>query len=186
MAAQSHTLHAGPSQVLWALARIGGEMASLLLVYFMLPLNDRDNAVLGLVTVAVGLTVFVAIFVRQLRKIRSAEYPILRAVEAIAVVATIFVILMAGVAIAFATADPNSYSEDMSRLDGLYFTVTTLATVGFGDITPTSDASRAFTTFQIVLGVALLGAGVRVLLGVAQRVADDRRQVGEPDSDEAA
>ncbi len=66
----------------------------------------------------------------------------------------------------------------MSRLDALYFTVTTLATVGFGDITPTSDVARAVTTVQMVMGVVLLGVGVRLLVSVAQKAAEERRGSG--------
>ena len=180
MDGQQHSTHAGRQQVLAALFRIAGSIGSLLLVYFMFPLEDRDAALLGLATVVVGLSIFAIIFARQLHKIRSAAYPVLRAVEGIALVATIFIVLMASVAVGFAAADASNYSEPMTRIDALYFTVTTLATVGFGDITPTSDVTRAFTTFQMVLGVALVGAGVRVLLGVAQRAAEQRHGQAPP------
>ncbi len=182
MTEQQYSQHAGRRQVIHALLRIAGSIASLLLVYFMFPLQDRDAVVLGMVAVVVGLSIFAVIFARQLHKIRSAAFPVLRAVEGIALVATIFVVLMASAAVGFATADASNYSEPMTRIDGLYFTVTTLATVGFGDITPTSDLTRAFTTFQMILGVSLIGAGVRVLLGVAQRVAEQRgAEVSPPD-----
>ena len=79
------------------------------------------------------------------------------------------------------SARPGSYSEALSRLDALYFTVTTLATVGFGDITPERAAlTRTVTTALIVLGVALLGAGVRILIGVASQVNEDRRRRASP------
>ena len=99
----------------------------------------------------------------------------LRAVEAIALVATLFIVAMSGIHYGLATSDADNYSEALSRLDALYFTVTTLATVGYGDITPTSALTRSVTTGQMVLGVALLGAGVRVLLGVAKMVSADRQ-----------
>ena len=46
--------------------------------------------------------------------------------------------------------------ENWSAIDALYFSVCTFTTVGFGDITPTSDASRAFTMIYAVLGVVLI------------------------------
>lgn len=180
MTEQQHSMHAGRRQVIHALLRIAGSITSLLLVYFMFPLQDRDAVLLGMLAVVIGLSVFAVIFARQLHKIRSAAFPVLRAVEGIALVATIFIVLMASVAVGFAAADAGNYSEPMTRIDALYFTVTTLATVGFGDITPTTDLTRAFTTFQMILGVALVGAGVRVLLGVAQRVAEQREGATSP------
>jgi cytochrome bd-type quinol oxidase subunit 2 len=155
--------------------RTATAVALLLGVYFLLPFDGRGGAALrGLVVVA-GLALFGAIFVRQMRQIRDAQYPMLRAVEAIALVATLFVVVISTVHWGLDQATPGSYSEALSRLDSLYFTVTTLGTVGFGDITPTTDATRAVTTVQIVMGVALLGAGIKMMLGVAQRVADERQ-----------
>lgn len=160
--------------VVIALLRTLVAVAALLLVYFQMPFESRDNMLLALTAVVLGLAAFGVIFVRQMRRIRDAEHPMLRAVEAVALVASLFVVVVAAIHHNLWLTDPNSYSEPLSRLDALYFTVTTLATVGFGDITPTSELTRAVTTVQMVLGVALLGAGVRVLIGVAQQAREDR------------
>lgn len=162
--------------ILVSLGRTALAVGALLFVYFLLPLSSRDNVTLGVVAVVAGGATFGAIFVRQLRQIRKAEYPVLRAVEAIALVATLFVVVMGSVHFALGQSSPDAYSQSMTRLDAMYFTVTTLATVGFGDITPTSQLTRGVTTIQMVLGVALLGAGVRILVGVAQKVAQERRR----------
>ncbi len=44
--------------------------------------------------------------------------------------------------------------EVWSFLDALYMTVTTIATVGYGEIHPLSKAGRLFTIFLILGGVA--------------------------------
>jgi hypothetical protein len=173
---------AGPRQVAAAVLRIVVAVGGLLLVYFEMPLGADDLA-LGLVAVAVGLVAFGAVFVRQVRRIRSAEYPMLRAVESTALVGCLFVVVVASIHYSLWLADHESYSEALSRLDAMYFTVTTLATVGFGDITPTSTLTRTVTTVLIVLGVALLGAGVRILIGVASQAKEDRgRRADSPSS----
>jgi hypothetical protein len=172
--------------LLFTLLRILVATTALLCVYFTFPLTERDNVALGAATVVVGLTVFVAFFSRQLRQIRQADYPVLRAIEGIAMVGTVFVIAMASIHYALAQADPRSYTEPLSRLDALYFTVTTLTTVGFGDITPTTATTRAVTTVQMVLGLILVGAGVRLLLGVAQQTAAARRAPSDQSAGEAA
>jgi Trk-type K+ transport system membrane component len=49
-----------------------------------------------------------------------------------------------------------SHNEKWSYLDALYFSVTTLATVGFGDLHPTNPASKIFTMIYIFIGVGLV------------------------------
>lgn len=59
--------------------------------------------------------------------------------------------------------------EGMSIVDGLYMTVITLTTVGFGEVRPLSGAGRLFTMALILWGVGTAAWGLRnaaeVLLG---------------------
>ncbi len=48
--------------------------------------------------------------------------------------------------------------EGWGLLDALYFSVTTLATVGYGDLHPTTPLSKVFTIVYIVLGVGVFVA----------------------------
>jgi voltage-gated potassium channel len=45
------------------------------------------------------------------------------------------------------------FLEDTSFLDGLYLTIITISTVGYGDIAPTTPAGRLFTVLLIFSGV---------------------------------
>jgi voltage-gated potassium channel len=51
-----------------------------------------------------------------------------------------------------------SILEGWKPLDALYFSVVTLATVGFGDLTPTTDAAKLFTIGYIIVGIGILAA----------------------------
>ena len=46
--------------------------------------------------------------------------------------------------------------EDWGWVDSLYFSVVAGTTVGFGDLAPSTDASKLFTVFYILLGVAAI------------------------------
>jgi voltage-gated potassium channel len=46
--------------------------------------------------------------------------------------------------------------EHLGWLDAYYFSVITLATVGYGDITPHTSAGKLFTTFYVLFGVGII------------------------------
>jgi voltage-gated potassium channel len=53
--------------------------------------------------------------------------------------------------------------EGWSVVDALYFSVVTLATVGYGDLHPTTEAARLFTIAYILTGIGILAAFVSEL-----------------------
>jgi hypothetical protein len=59
----------------------------------------------------------------------------------------------------------GEFSGLQTRTDALYFTVTTLATVGFGDIYASGTAARALVTAQMLFTLLYLGTAVRLLSG---------------------
>jgi len=46
--------------------------------------------------------------------------------------------------------------EDLRPIDSLYFSVTTLATVGYGDYAPRTDLGKLFTVVYMLVGVGIL------------------------------
>ncbi|MCB0196342.1 MAG: two pore domain potassium channel family protein [Anaerolineae bacterium] len=46
--------------------------------------------------------------------------------------------------------------EGWSYLDAFYFCVISLATIGYGDLAPTTDAAKIFTVVYVINGIAIL------------------------------
>ncbi len=64
-------------------------------------------------------------------------------------------ILLSGLLIGFGTAG-YILIEEFSLLDGLYMTIITLTTVGFGEVKPLQPMGRVFTILLILMGAGLV------------------------------
>ncbi len=47
------------------------------------------------------------------------------------------------------------FLENWTWISAFYFSVTTLTTVGYGDLAPSTDTSRLFTSIYVLAGVSL-------------------------------
>jgi voltage-gated potassium channel len=148
----------------------------LLLLYAFVPVPERFGlgALLGL---TVGLVVFVILVGWQIRAIVRAEHPVLRAVEVLAFAVPLLVVVFAFTYLSLSRADSGSFSEHLSRIDAMYYTVSTTCTVGFGDVTAETNAARILVTLQMLFDLALIAILVRLVI-LATRAGLYRRTVG--------
>ncbi len=67
--------------------------------------------------------------------------------------------ILAAAALALITVGTVVYHtlEDWSWVDSFYFSVIAITTVGFGDLTPSTDGSKLFTVAYIVAGISIIG-----------------------------
>jgi hypothetical protein len=136
----------------------------LLVLYFTLPLDRPFNAE-TVATLVLGLIALGGIVTFQVAQIRESNHPRLRAAGALATSLPLFLVLFAATYYLLARAESRAFTEPLSRVDALYFTVTVFSTVGFGDIAPRVEAARILVTVQMIGDLAMIGLIGRVLLG---------------------
>jgi hypothetical protein len=147
-------------------------VGGLLVAYSFVPLRGRlwwVGAILG-----VGaLAAVVPFAVRRVRRVLVSDHPVIAAAEAVILIAALIVTAFAG--IYYGVADLSGQFVGLkTRIDSMYFTIVTLATVGFGDVSASGQASRVIVTLQILVNLAFFGAVVRVFTAAAQRRIPER------------
>jgi len=69
-----------------------------------------------------------------------------------------------------------SLVEKWSFLDSIYFSVNTLATVGFGDFTPRTSAGKIFTIFYIIIGIGIFAVFIS---SIGEKITERRAKLIE-------
>lgn len=103
------------------------------------------------------------------------------------IVFTLFAIIFIYAGIIYQVEQRYHPESFRSFFDAAYFAVVTMTTVGYGDITPASDAGRLFTMLMILTGIALiptqLGNLIRQIVKVSQSVRLPCKQCNWPTHD---
>jgi voltage-gated potassium channel Kch len=68
------------------------------------------------------------------------------------------------------------HTEGWSWIDSLYFTVITLATVGYGDLSPTTSESKLFTVFYTLIGLSVFVTFASMLAKERAELFTERRE----------
>lgn len=143
--------------------------------YSAVPFGSPANAWVAIALGGLGLVAFGWIFLWQLRRVARSPRPILASIDALVMIIGAFVIFFSLIYTGIDSLAPGSFTEDLSRLSAAYFTMTVLATVGFGDITPVSDTARAVVMVQMGLGLGLVAATLRLVTGAARKSVTRRQ-----------
>jgi voltage-gated potassium channel len=93
-------------------------------------------------------------------------------------------ILVAAVVLLASGTIAMFHIEGWSLIDSFYFSVITLTTVGFGDLTPQSDLGKLFTSLYVLGGIGVLAAFINALAERRMsRSLPRRRASSKSDSD---
>ena len=81
--------------------------------------------------------------------------------------------------LAISIGDTASFSEPLDRISAVYFTITVLGTVGFGDIAARTSVARLTVAAQMLLDLTLGVVVIRLLFETA-RVTRSRKDQEPP------
>ena len=136
-------------------------LVAVLVIYFAIPVEGEQRVgamVLGITLSFVAALVSAGLVLRELRGSTgiSGTHLIVAAEVVLVVFAFTYYLLSAN--------ESNQMVGVSTRLDALYFSMTTMTTVGYGDVHASGQLARGIVTVQLafdVLFIALLGAVAR-------------------------
>lgn len=136
--------------------------------YFWLPMSDWTDLALG-AQLLFGCLLIIGLIAWQIREIARSPYPQVRAVGGVTTSITIFLLVFATTYYLLGQAEPDSWTEPLSRLDAVYLAMTIFASVGFGDVTAVDQTARAIVTGQMLADLVVVGLVVRMVTRAVER-----------------
>jgi hypothetical protein len=164
--------------------RSGLTIAAMLGLYAVIPVPGSRVSLGVLVAGALlGLAGLGYAFLSLAERARSDKEEHAIRVEALVAVLYGFVVFTSLVYLAIAK-DGGEFAGLNTRIDALYFTMSTIATVGFGDVHATGQVARTVVTIQMFLDLIFVALVARIILpSLMERRARERAWT-EPDSAE--
>jgi Kef-type K+ transport system membrane component KefB len=148
-------------------------VTGLVVVFLVVPVN-KERWWLGIV---IGLLIIVGsvpLTVKRINRVGTSHEPYLEAGLAVVMMIALIVIGFASIYAAL-SRHGEEFADIHTKLDAVYFTITTLATVGYGDIAPTGQVARAVAIIQMVVDILVIGVAARLAMRVAARETEARK-----------
>jgi voltage-gated potassium channel Kch len=153
----------------WLLLPVG-----VLLAYFVMPVNlDKApvGVLLGALLAIAGLAAVTWVIVDEVQR-AERRLRLVHLLLSLELVVVIFSLAYYWIAVHL----PGEFIGLVTRLDALYFALTTVATVGYGDISAAGQLARLLVSVQLVFNLVFVAALVGLLQG--------RMREGKPPSRE--
>ncbi|MGH3303094.1 MAG: potassium channel family protein [Streptosporangiaceae bacterium] len=144
-------------------------------VYFVLPIPGRMREASWAVLFSCGVVVLGVLILLAIRRL-------LLATEGVRIRGLVLLLVLS--VLYFSWCDdsvavlPGQFAELHTKIDALYFTVSTLTTVGFGDVHAAGQLARAAVTIQIVFNLVFIGLAAGIVSGFLRSRARRRLEPG--------
>jgi voltage-gated potassium channel len=155
--------------------------AGLLVAYYSVPSVLAANAefFIGLLVTAAALVVLAWAIIGQVRRQLVGGTDI--ALQSLLTLIELVIVVFAYAFYALERSRSGEVAGLETRTDALYFTMTTMTTVGYGDIHASGQVARVLVLVQLAFNIVFVGALVRIAAGLVQRRAAERRTTHNDD-----
>ena len=152
---------------------------AILVLYFVVPV-DVDRAPVGvLLGIILSVGAFVAAVAVVIAEARGAHR---LAGRHLVLALELAVVVFAFAYYVIATNDPGQFAGLGTRIDALYFSMATAATVGYGDVHAIGQVARALVTFHMLFNLVFIAGVVNL---VRDRMSERRAALHRAMSDRA-
>jgi voltage-gated potassium channel len=146
-------------------------------VYFAVPVPGRMHEVSWEFLFSCGVLVLGLLIMLAIRRL-------LRAGEGARIRGLVLLLVLTVLWFAWADASvavlPGEFYDLHTKIDALYFTVSTVTTVGYGDVHATGQLARAAVTVQMTFNLVFIGLSAGIVTGFLRTRATHRIQPGQP------
>ena len=143
-----------------------GQVVLLLAIYYLVPIRETTSVPDQVMRGAFALLVLVAVVTWITREVvrqssqRTAEVN----QDRLLLLVVVGLMFFALIDLVIARTGPSEFIGLETKTDSLYFALTTLATVGFGDVHAEGQIARVLLIAQMIFNVAVLTRAAQVLL----------------------
>ena len=143
--------------------RSGVTVLLMLVVYAVIPIPGRNGPVIvDLLLLGGGVAVLGYIVIGLARQAMAHDDESGVGLEAIIALFYAFLVFYSVIYLGIASR-PSEFVGLDTRVDSLYFTMTTLSTVGYGDVHAAGTAARVAVTTQLFFDLVLVGLAARLI-----------------------
>jgi voltage-gated potassium channel len=148
--------------------RLLGIVSVLTVAYYLLPAGGRLTAASWTVLFVAGIVVLAALALTLVGGLLRAG-PDVR-LQRLFVLLCVTVLFFAEAYYLLARM-PGQVADSRTKTDALYFTITTLSTVGYGDVHAVGQLARVAVIVQIIFDLSFLGTAITVASGILRTKA---------------
>jgi hypothetical protein len=148
----------------------------LIVAYYAVPIGITSGGAfaVGLAGTAAAVIVLGWAITGQVRRQLRGDADV--AVQTLLILVELVVVVFAFGFFLLEQSRPGEFEGLHTRTDALYFTVTSMTTVGYGDIHAAGQVARVLVLVQLGFNVVFVGALVSIVTGAARRRAGQARR----------